>query len=265
MKLQDAGVVITGAGGGIGAAMARKFSEAGAKLVLADIAAGPVEVLAAELGATAVVGDAASEVGVATLIDAARSGIGDIDMFCTNAGIASMGGVGLGDDVWNHTWDVNVMAHVRAARLLLPLWLERGEGRFLSTVSAAGILTSPGAAPYAVTKHAALAFSEWLSATYRHRGITVQAICPLGVQTKMLEDTGAGGQLMMGADAITAAALADVVMEGLDDDRFLILPHPQVHDFFVARASDPDRWLNGTNKLQRQLDDLAAQQKVASD
>jgi NAD(P)-dependent dehydrogenase (short-subunit alcohol dehydrogenase family) len=263
MKLQDAGVVITGGGGGIGAAMARKFAAAGARIVLADISPGPVEQLAAELGATAIVGDAASEDGVASLIEQARESLGSIDMFCANAGIASMGGVGLSDDVWNHTWDVNVMAHVRASRLLLPLWLERGEGRFVSTVSAAGILTSPGAAPYAVTKHAALAFAEWLSATYRHRGITVQAICPLGVQTRMLEDTGAGGQLMMGADAISPDQLADVVAGALEDDRFLILPHPQVHDFFIARATDTDRWLNGTNKLQRQLEALAAEQKAA--
>jgi NAD(P)-dependent dehydrogenase (short-subunit alcohol dehydrogenase family) len=264
MKLQDAGVVITGGGGGIGAAMARRFSAAGARIVLADISPGPVEKLAAELGATAVVGDAAGEDGVAGLVEQARATLGSIDMFCANAGIASMGGVGLSDDVWNRTWDVNVMAHVRAARLLLPQWLERGEGRFVSTVSAAGILTSPGAAPYAVTKHAALAFAEWLSATYRHRGITVQAICPLGVQTKMLEDTGAGGQLMMGADAISPEQLADVVMEGLEDDRFLILPHPQVHDFFVGRATDPDRWLNGTNRLQQQLEALAADEKAAT-
>lgn len=263
MKLQDAGVVITGGGGGIGAAMARKFAAAGARIVLADIAPGPVQELASELGATAIVGDAASEDGVASLIEAARSALGEIDMFCANAGIASMGGVGLSDDIWNRTWDVNVMAHVRAARLLLPHWLERGEGRFLSTVSAAGILTSPGAAPYAVTKHAALAFSEWLSATYRHRGVTVQAICPLGVHTKMLEDTGAGGQLMMGADAISAEQLADVVAEALEDDRFLILPHRQVHDFFVARATDTDRWLNGTNRIQQQLEALAAQERAA--
>jgi NAD(P)-dependent dehydrogenase (short-subunit alcohol dehydrogenase family) len=259
MKLDGAGVVITGGGGGIGAAMARKFAEGGARIVLADIAPGPVEDLAKELGTTFVVGDAASEAGVSDLIARARETLGEIDLFCANAGIASMGGVGLSDDVWDRTWDVNVMAHVRAARLLLPNWLARGEGRFLATVSAAGILTSPGAAPYAVTKHAALAFSEWLSATYRHRGITVQAICPLGVQTKMLEDTGPGGQLMMGADAISAEQLAETVMEGLSDDRFLILPHPQVREFFIGLATDTDRWLNGTNRLQQQLEALAAE------
>jgi NAD(P)-dependent dehydrogenase (short-subunit alcohol dehydrogenase family) len=260
MNLQDAGVVITGGGGGIGAAMARKFASAGARIVLADIAPGPVEKLAAELGATAVVGDAASEDGVASLIARARATLGTIDMFCANAGIANLGGPELNDDVWDRTWDVNVMAHVRAARLLLPDWLERGHGRFVATVSAAGIVTSLGAAPYAVTKHAALAFAEWLSATYRHRGITVQAICPLGVHTQMLEDTGPGGQLMMGADAISPDRLADVVAEALADDRFLILPHPQVADFFVARATDTDRWLGGMNKLQRQIEVALADQ-----
>lgn len=257
-NLQDAGVVITGAGGGIGAAIARRFAASGARLVLADIASGPVDEVAAELGATAIVGDAASEDGVRRLIEEARATLGSIDMFCANAGIANLGGPELSDEVWDRTWDVNVMAHVRAARLLLPDWLDSGEGRFVSTVSAAGIVTSLGAAPYAVTKHAALAFAEWLSATYRHRGITVQAICPLGVHTKMLEDTGPGGQLMMGADAISPDQLADVVASALEDDRFLILPHPQVADFFVARATDTDHWLGGMNKLQRQLEIVVA-------
>jgi NAD(P)-dependent dehydrogenase (short-subunit alcohol dehydrogenase family) len=259
MKLQDAGVVITGGGGGIGAAMARKFAAAGARLVLADISAGPVNDLAAELDATAVVGDAASEDGVASLIDHATAALGSIDLFCANAGIANLGGPELSDEIWDRTWEVNVMAHVRAARLLLPGWLDRGEGRFLVTASAAGIVTSLGAAPYAVTKHAALAFAEWMSATYRHRGITVQAICPLGVHTKMLEDTGPGGQLMMGADAISPDQLADVVADALEDDRFLILPHPQVRDYFIARASDTDRWLGGMSKLQRQVEAVTAQ------
>jgi len=258
MKLDGAGVVITGAGGGIGAAMARKFAAAGARLVLADISGGPVEELASELGAAVVIGDAASNEGVQRLIDTARDTLGNIDLYCANAGIASLGGPELDDEVWDRTWDVNVMAHVRAARLLLPEWLERGQGRFLATVSAAGIVTSLGAAPYAVTKHAALAFAEWMSATYRHRGITVQAICPLGVHTKMLEDTGPGGQLMMGADAISPEQLADVVGEALEDDRFLILPHPQVRDFFVARATDTDRWLGGMSKLQRQVEAVVA-------
>ena len=258
-QLQDAGVVITGGGGGIGAAMARVFTAAGARVVLADIAPGRVNEIADELGATAIVGDAASEDGVASLIEQSREALGRIDMFCANAGIANIGGPELSDDVWHRTWDVNVMAHVRAARLLLPEWLERGEGRFVATVSAAGIVTSLGAAPYAVTKHAALAFAEWMSATYRHRGITVQAICPLGVNTQMLADTGPGGQLMMAADAISPEQLADVVAEGLADDRFLILPHPQVHDYFVARASDHERWLGGMNKLQRQIETVVGQ------
>ena len=259
MKLQDAAVVITGAGGGIGAAMAREFAAAGARLVLSDIRPGPVDDVADELGATAIVGDAAGDTGVRDLIERSRATLGPIDMFCANAGIAELGGPELSDEIWNRTWDVNVMAHVRAARLLLPEWLERGQGRFVATVSAAGIVTSLGAAPYAVTKHAALAFAEWMSATYRHRGITVQAICPLGVRTQMLEDTGPGGQLMMGADAISPEQLASVVAEGLADDRFLILPHPQVADYFVARASDHERWLGGMNKLQRQIETVVGQ------
>ncbi|MFC0109172.1 SDR family oxidoreductase [Kibdelosporangium aridum] len=253
--LKDSGVVITGAGRGIGAALARRFSAEGARLVLADVD-DAVSSVASELGATAVVGDAASEEGVARLVDAARSALGEIDMFCANAGIAPLGGADAPEEDWARTWDINVMAHVRAARALLPAWLERGRGHFLATVSAAGLLTSLGSASYSVTKHGALAFAEWLLATYKHRGIGVQAICPQGVRTEMLEKTGPGGKFLMGPTAITAEQVVDTVVKALAGDSFLILPHPEVAEYYAARATQNDRWIGGMNKLQRKLEEL---------
>jgi NAD(P)-dependent dehydrogenase (short-subunit alcohol dehydrogenase family) len=257
--LDDAGVVITGAGRGIGEAMARRFADQGARLVLADVDGAAVEAVAADLGATAVVGDAAGEQGVARLVDTARDALGAIDLLCVNAGIAPNGGADAPEEVWARAWEVNVMAHIRAARAVLPDWLARGRGHYLATVSAAGLLTQLGSAPYSVTKHGALAFAEWLSATYRHRGVTVQALCPQGVRTKMLEDSGAGGQLLLAASALEPEQVADAVLEGLADGRFLILPHPEVAEYYTRRAGDPDRWLGGMNKIQRKLEDAGAE------
>ncbi|MFD2416090.1 SDR family NAD(P)-dependent oxidoreductase [Amycolatopsis pigmentata] len=252
-----AGVVITGGGGGIGAALARRFAARGARLVIADLDGGRAAAVAGEVGGTAIAGDAATESGVERLITEAKSALGAIDLFCANAGVAPHGGADSAEDEWARAWDVNVMAHVRAAKLLLPDWLARGRGHFLATVSAAGLLTSLGAAPYAVTKHGALAFAEWLSATYRHRGITVQAVCPQGVRTRMLADTGAAGRLIMERSAIEPEQVADDVLDGLADGRFLILPHPEVAAYYTARATDTDHWLNGMNKLQRKIEAAA--------
>jgi NAD(P)-dependent dehydrogenase (short-subunit alcohol dehydrogenase family) len=254
--LKDAGVVITGAGGGIGAALARKFAAEGARLVLADLNPDSVGAVADEVGAIAVVGDCAGEEGVERLIDQAREQLGGIDLYCANAGIAPHGGADALDEVWDAAWNVNVMSHVRAARHLLPDWLERGRGHFLATVSAAGLLTSLGAAPYAVTKHGALAFAEWLLATYKHRGIGVQALCPQGVRTQMYKDSGPGGELLMGASLLEPDYVADVVVGALRDGQFLILPHPEVADFYAARATQNDRWIGGMNKLQRKVEAL---------
>ncbi|NEE10159.1 SDR family NAD(P)-dependent oxidoreductase, partial [Streptomyces sp. SID7499] len=146
---------------------------------------------------------------------------------------------------------VNVMAHVRAARALLPHWLERGSGRFVTTASAAGLLTMIGAAPYSVTKHGAVAFAEWLSLTYRHRGIKVHAICPQGVRTDMLTAAGSAGDLVLGPGAVEPDVVADALFEAMDADRFLVLPHPEVAGYYQARAADPDRWMHGMNRLQQ--------------
>ncbi len=249
-----AGVVVTGGGSGIGAALARRFAAEGGRVIVNDIDAGAAAAVATSCGATAVPADAATEGGVATLIGVAREVLGEVDLFCANAGVARAGGEQASEADWDASWQVNVMAHVRAARLLLPAWLERGNGHLICTVSAAGLLTMLGSAPYSATKHAALGFAEWLAATYAHRGITVQAICPQGVRTPMMAGTGPAGQLILGDSAIAPEAVADAVVAGIADGRFLILPHPEVARMYAGRAGDPDRWLAGMNKLQRRID-----------
>ena len=187
---------------------------------------------------------------------AARAELGEIDLFCANAGIAMIGGPEAPEADWDASWQVNVMAHVRAARLLLGPWLERGSGHLICTVSAAGLLTVPGSAPYAVTKHGALAFAEWLAVTYAHRGLTVQAICPLGVRTPMLDGADPRTEALLGASAIQPEAVADAVLEGIADGRFLILPHPEVAGMYAGRAAETDRWLRGMSKVQQRLEEL---------
>ncbi|MEU3255312.1 SDR family oxidoreductase [Streptomyces sp. NPDC006997] len=244
--VQGAGVVVTGAGGGIGAALARRFAAAGARVVVNDLDAGKAKAVADEIGGTAVPGDASG------IVDAARDALGGVvDVYCANAGVAAGGSEAAEEAVWALAWDVNVMAHVRAAQALLPEWLERGSGRFVSTVSAAGLLTMIGAAPYSVTKHGAHAFAEWLSLTYRHRGIKVHAICPQGVRTDMLAGTGSAGDLVLTPTAIEPEAVADALFAGIEEDRFLILPHPEVAGYYRHRAADPERWLTTMNHIQQ--------------
>ncbi|WP_406351013.1 SDR family oxidoreductase [Streptomyces sp. NBC_00658] len=244
--VQDAGVIVTGAGGGIGAALARRFAAAGARVVVNDLDAVKAKTVADEIGGIAVPGDASA------IVAEARDALGGtVDVYCANAGLASGGTEAADEKVWALAWDVNVMAHVRAAHELLPAWLERGSGRFVSTVSAAGLLTMIGAAPYAVTKHGAYAFAEWLSLTYRHRGLKVHAICPQGVRTDMLAATGSAGDLVLQPTAIEPEDVADALFSGIAEDRFLILPHPEVAGYYEARATDPDRWLTNMNHIQQ--------------
>jgi NAD(P)-dependent dehydrogenase (short-subunit alcohol dehydrogenase family) len=244
--VQGAGVVVTGAGGGIGAALARRFAAEGARVVVNDLDAERAKAVADEIGAIAVPGDASAVVG-----DARDALGGTVDIYCANAGVGSGGSEAAGENVWALAWDVNVMAHVRAAEALIPGWLERGSGRFVSTVSAAGLLTMIGAAPYSVTKHGAYAFAEWLSLTYRHRGIKVHAICPQGVRTDMLAATGSAGDLVLQPTAIEPDVVADALMKGIEEDSFLILPHPEVAGYYQARATEPDRWLTTMNHIQQ--------------
>ena len=261
-SVTGAGVVVTGGGSGIGAALCRRFAAEGARVVVNDIDAEAAAEVAAACGGTAIAGDAASEDGVAALVSAGRAELGEIDLYCANAGIARTGGPEAAESDWEASWQVNVMAHVRAARLLLGPWLERGDGggreggHLICTVSAAGLLTVPGSAPYAVTKHGALAFAEWLAVTYAHRGVTVQAICPLGVRTPMLDGAGPTAAALLNESAIAPEAVADAVMQGIADGRFLILPHPEVAGMYAGRAAETDRWLRGMSKVQQRLEEL---------
>jgi NAD(P)-dependent dehydrogenase (short-subunit alcohol dehydrogenase family) len=252
-----AGVVVTGAAGGIGRALAARFVADGARVVVNDLDDERTRATAAEIGAHAVVGDAASEVGVASLVEAARAHLGDIDVWCANAGIDRGHGLQTPEDDWASAFDVNVLAHVRAARLLVPAWVERGRGRFVVTASAAGLLTLLGNPVYSVTKHGAVAFAEWLSATYRHRGVAVHAICPQGVKTRMLDDAGPLKDLISRDSALEPEEVAEALWQAIEEERFLVLPHPTVAGYYAARATTPDRWLGEMNKLQQRLDEQA--------
>ncbi|GAA3778911.1 SDR family oxidoreductase [Streptomyces coacervatus] len=251
--VQEAGVVVTGAGGGIGAALARRFAAEGARVVVNDLDAGRAEAVAEEIGGIAVPGDAS-----AIVADARDALGGTIDVYCANAGVAfedAGPGRPLDEKSWAVSWDVNLMAHVRAAHELLPEWLERGSGRFVSTVSAAGLLTMIGAPSYSVTKHGAYAFAEWLSLTYRHRGLKVHAICPQGVRTDMLTASGSAGDLVLRPTAIEPSDVADALFKGIEEDRFLILPHPEAAKYYQLRATDPDHWLANMNRLQQKWEE----------
>lgn len=244
--MRDKAVVVTGAGAGIGAALARRFAAEGARVAVNDLDAGKAQAVAAEIDGIAVPGDASE------IVEHAREALGGtVDVYCANAGVASGGTEAADEQIWAAAWDVNVMAHVRAARLLLPDWLARGEGRFVSTVSAAGLLTMVGAAPYSVTKHGAYAFAEWLSLTYRHCGLKVHAICPQGVRTDMLTAAGSAGDFVLAPTSIEPEEVADALFKGIEEDRFLILPHPEVAGYYGARAADPERWLGSMNHMQQ--------------
>lgn len=252
-------VVITGAAHGIGAALARRFAAGSYDVVLADLdgpalASVAAEVEAAGQSALVVVGDAATAAGVTGLIDAAVARFGRIDVFCANAGIDRGLGLEASEADWAASLEVNLMAHVRAAQLLVPRWLETGGGRFIVTASAAGLLTMLTAPAYSASKHAAVAFAEWLRATYGHRGIVVQALCPQGVRTRMLADAGPVAEVLGRERVLAPAEVADAVSEALADDRFLILPHPEVADYYRSRAADTDAWLAGMGRLQQKVE-----------
>jgi NAD(P)-dependent dehydrogenase (short-subunit alcohol dehydrogenase family) len=248
-------VVVTGAGGGIGAALARRFASEGAEVVVNDVDPAAAEAVASEIGGLPVPGDAANEEDTRRLIDTAWAELGGIDLFCANAGTLTAGDENTPDDVWTRDWNVNVMSHVYVTRALLPRWIDSHEPkRLVMTVSAAGLLTLLGSAPYAVTKHAALAYAEWLRATYHHRGITVQALCPQGVRTDMLTRGSARGSAsaaLLAESALEPDVVAAKVGEALQGDSFLILPHAEVAEFYQLRAAETDRWLGGMNKMQR--------------
>lgn len=255
MDVKDKVVVITGGGSGIGAALARRFAADGARaVVVADLHADAAQAVADEIGGVAETLDVTDAAAVTALVDRTIKRFGRIDLFCSNAGITT--GVGLDDvgDLWHKAFDVHVMSHVYAARAVIPHMIEQGGGYLLNTASAAGLLTAPGDGPYTVSKHGAVAFAEWLSVTYGDQGIGVSVLCPLGVATPLLLDPLAAGNA--GAQAVaasgqivTAEHVADTVVAALAQERFLVLPHPEVGMFWAQKASDPDRWLAGVRRL----------------
>jgi len=249
----DKVIVVTGGANGIGAALCRRFAAEGARaVVVADIAGDSAQRLAAEIGGLGIRTDVTQESDLRRLVEEASRRYGAIDLFCSNAGIAVDGGEETADADWQRCWDVNVMAHVLAARVVLPGMLARGAGYLLQTVSAAGLLTHIHSASYAVTKHASLAFAEWLAVAYGDRGIGVSVLCPQGVRTDMLRRAAAGGRTFLLDSALEPEQVANVVINGLAAERFLILPHPEVAEYFCRKAADYERWLRGMRKLRNQ-------------
>jgi NAD(P)-dependent dehydrogenase (short-subunit alcohol dehydrogenase family) len=249
------GVVVTGGGDGIGRAIARRLAAGGARVVVNDLDPAAAAAVAAEIEGFAVPGDAGTEQGVRDLLAAAGEHLGEIDVYCSNAGTGAGSGPDTPEDVWQRAWEVNTLAHVRAARALLPGWLARGRGTFVVTASAAGLLTMLGSAPYSVTKHAAVAFAEWLAATYAHRGLTVHCVCPQGVRTKMLADSGRPGEIVLMDTAIEPEQVADALWDAVAEGRFLVLPHPEVRDYYALRAANTDKWLRGMSRLQQRIEE----------
>lgn len=251
MELTGKVVVVTGGASGIGAAMCRRFAEEQpAGIVVADIQGDRARVVADEVGGVAVGADLGTADGVAHVVAEAREAYGRIDLYCSNAGVAFGGSAEASDADWNASWEVNVLAGVRAARLLVPEWQERGEGYFLMTASAAGLLNHVFAAPYAATKAAALSFAEHLAIAHGDDGIRVSALCPQGVRTPMLQGDRSG---FLDQGAIEPEEVADVVVEAIRDERFLVLPHPEVADYSARRGQDHDRWLGGMRRLRRKI------------
>jgi len=260
MRIEGAVAVITGAGSGIGAELGRRFVAEGADYVLlTDRDSAAVAELAGQLGERAGwqrldVTDPAALAGCVERVERER---GRIDLFCSNAGLATGAGLDADPEQWQLAWQVHVLAHVHAARAVLPGMVARGGGYLLHTASAAGLLSSPGDAPYTVTKHATVALAEWLAYQYADRNIRVSVLCPMGVATPLLQDGLAAGQ--PAAQAVTASGevigveqVADAVVAGLAAESFLILPHPQVGKFWAGKAADVDRWLAGMAQLAQQ-------------
>ncbi|PVZ15005.1 SDR family oxidoreductase [Actinomycetospora cinnamomea] len=252
MELRDRVAVVTGAGGGIGRALVTALADAGARVAATDLTAPDHEhaVLSRALDVT----DADA---TAALLDEVACEVGPVDVYLANAGVgAGTDPVETPDAVWDTVLDVNLRAHITAARLLLPGWLARGEGYFVSTASAAGLLTQIGSAPYAVSKHAAVAFAEWLSVTYGSRGVRVTTVCPMGVATPMLETDPDGmgatatGAVRAAGEVLSPAAVAAAVVEGIGREQFLVLPHAEVLAFFRRKGEDYERWLAGMRRLQ---------------
>lgn len=266
MELDGKVALITGAGHGIGAALARRFTQEGAAgLFLADLDGPAVDALAEELAAAgtptvARTVDVADPDAVREMVASAQARFGGVDVLCSNAGIGTAKGLDADAATWERSWSVNVLAHVHAAEAAIPAMVERGGGYVVATCSAAGLLTMVGDAPYSVTKHAAVAFAEWLAVTYGPQGVRVSALCPQGVATALLDGDDGGANLSSrivrsAAEVLQPEEVAQAVVEGMADERFLILPHAQVAEHYRKKAADPDRWIGAMQRFAAAIED----------
>ncbi len=259
MLIKDKIIVVTGAGSGIGKALVKKFCAEGARAVVAvDINAAAASATAAEFDCVATSADVTKEEDVIRIIEDTEKDIGPIDLYCNNAGVAAGASEQSSNTEWQFVWEVNVMSHVYSARHLVPRMIQRGGGYFLNTASAAGLLNQIGGAAYGTTKHAAVGFAEWLALTYRHQGIKVSMLCPQAVRTAMTANTQDQSTLAASGDGMMEPdQLADIVVDHLARDAFLILTHDEVKVYMQRKSSDYDRWIAGMNRLQQKLSGAA--------
>ncbi len=260
MDMNDRVVVVTGGGSGIGEALARAADGAGARhVVVADLNGAEAERVAADIGGEAVTLDVADEAAVKQMVADIEEANGPIDLFCSNAGYVTSGGLEVSNESINQMWDVHVMSHIYAARAVLPSMIARGEGYLLNTASAAGLLTQIGSMSYAVTKHAAVALAEWLSVTHHHQGIRVSVLCPQAVRTNILANSPDRTDDDWDASSASADGVLDpdevgqLCLDAIAEERFWVLPHPEVAEYVKRKADDVDRWLGGMRRFQTSL------------
>jgi len=258
VELKGKVVIVTGGASGIGLAMCRRFlAEDARAVVMADVAPGTAEI-AHELGAEPAALDVTSQAATSEVVDWAERRFGGIDLFCANAGILVTGGPEVPDQEWRRVMDVNFMAHVYAARSLLPAWVARGRGYLLHTASAAGLLTGLGALPYTVSKHAVVALAEWLAIEHRDDGVRFSCLCPQGVRTPMMEAGGPEAEAQLGPSAMSPDDVAAVAVEGLAAERFLILPHPEVERYMAGKVAERDTWIARMARLRARVQGVAS-------
>lgn len=252
MQIRDKVIIVTGGAMGIGAALCRRFAAEGARaVVVSDIERAQAEAVASEIGGLAVVTDVTREEDIRNLVAVTLERYGQIDIFCSNAGIfGARGGIEIDNAIWNKVLEVNLMAHLYAARAVVPHMLARGAGYLLQTVSAAGLLNQIDGAPYGVSKHAAIGLAESLAIEYGGRGVRVSCICPQGVRTRMLLGEDGDNDSFLKAGSVSVEEVAEAAVRGIEAEKFLILPHPEVEEYHRRKGSDYDRWLRGMRRLR---------------
>ena len=247
MHIAEKVAVVTGGGGGIGAALCRRLAAEGARVMVADIDAAAAGAVADEIGGAAVRCNAGREADIIGLVEQAESVLGPVDIFCSNAGIIVMGDIGAANEDWQRIWEINVMAHVYAARAVIPGMLARGGGRLVITASAAGLLSQIDSALYSATKHAAVGLAENFAINYGDQGIHVAVICPMAVRTRM---TRHGGGVAALDGMLEAEAVAEALIRAMEEKRFMVLPHPEVRGYMQKKAADYERWIHGMQRLR---------------